>query len=98
MFGYVGLFSPVTKVIRKPGEFNGLYKSAKDKLKVQFYKSPSFYYMTIGDNDILLHDDLRYHRYLKRHHYTHTFMITSGGHDWDNWQRTYRVFLMQVFK
>lgn len=42
-------------------------------------------YLSCGTEDELIKDNRRYHDYLKKNQITHTYLETSGGHDWDFW-------------
>lgn len=98
VFGYVGLFSPLTKAFIKPSNYNGIYKSQKEKIENQFDEEPGEYIIMIGRQDVLLADNLNYDRYLTRKEYRHEFHVTSGGHEWNHWQRDYCYFIQQIFK
>lgn len=97
-FDYIGLFSPLSRIIRKPGGYTHFYKSAKSKLETQFADAPELYLVMIGRKDIFLQHIRKFHRYLERHGYAHSFIVTTGGHDWPYWKQDCIHFLTGTFR
>ena len=98
IFGYMGLFSPMYKIMQKHSEFNGFYKSLKEKLTAQFAEKPQMYLIMIGKADFFLPHIKNYHKYLTRMEYSHTFIITPGGHDWPYWKQDFIYMMEHTFK
>lgn len=97
-FGYVGLFSALTRIIRKGSPHSSFYKDARTKLDAQFADAPEQYLIMIGRRDIFLSDNRRLSRYLTDMAYPHSFTVTPGGHDWPYWKADCVHFLQQAFK
>lgn len=97
-FGYIGMFSALTRIMRKGSPHSTFYNDAKDKLDAQFANAPELYLIMIGRKDIFLGDNRRFSRYLTQKGYPHSFIVTPGGHDWPYWKSDCIHFLQQVFK
>lgn len=97
-FGYIGMFSPMHKIMQRHSAYNKFYKGLQDKLQTQFACAPYLYLIMIGKRDFFLPHIKNYHRYLNKQEYQHKFIITPGGHDWPYWKQDYIYFLKQAFK
>lgn len=94
MFGYVGLFSPMVWSPKKIGADNRFFFGLRRKQAEQFAASPNLYWIMIGRRDFYCTRMRLYHRRLQRSGYRHNFMVTDGGHQWDNWE-DYSIHFME---
>ena len=101
-FDYVGLFSPIFRAPVKNSLFSFFYeKPAVRKLqKIQFDQEhcPKVYAMMIGRMDCYFFHSEMYDMYLTRHKFPHQYIVTSGGHNWNNWDQYLYMFLQMCFK
>lgn len=99
-FGYVGLYSPMTRIVQKPGPDNDFYHHRNSKLSSQFAdgNEPLGYYIGIGRTDFFRPHVRNYRNLLDRRGYSYTFTLTDGGHQWYNWNAYYTEMLERVFK
>lgn len=96
-FGYVGLFSPIFKSPVSQGKYKEFYNRMTfyEDAKIQFDKEhcPDIYIIYIGKTDIFFFHSEYIRQHLELNNYRHDFIITKGGHNWDNWQNYLAKFL-----
>lgn len=99
-FAYVGLFSPVCGVIRKPGPYSSFYRARRKKQSVQFSEEemPLGYYVYVGTKDVVYPQVKMYRKYLDRKGYPYEFTLTDGNHDWPYWKAYYIDMLQRIFR
>lgn len=97
-FGHIGLFSPIIFPALNIGKHGHIYRRLEEKLEVLFNVPPATYLIMIGRNDIFLNSAWRYRTYLMKENYDFCFILTSGGHEWDNWICYSTLFIETVFK
>lgn len=98
-FGYVGLYSPMCGIIRKPGPYSSFYSRRDRKMAEQFAPGhePCGYYIYIGKADFFLPQATRFSLWMFKKGYDHLFFQSEGGHDWYNWNDYYCDMLGRVF-
>lgn len=97
-FGYVGLFSPMTyRPIRSRGN-SEFYRHLGGKQDKQFSTPPYLYTIMTGRRDLFYGGILRYKERLHKKGYPVTLYISSGGHEWSNWEKYSCMFFRQVFR
>lgn len=100
-FDYVGLFSPIFKSHISSSKYSDFYdmKAVKQKHKIQFSPEhcPKLYIGMIGRNDFYIFHSEYFRQYLTLNHYPYKFIVTSGGHGWDNWTQYLEDFLPMCF-
>ena len=97
-FAYVGLFSSMIHPFLRKSEYSSFYKGLKSKLKLQFQSPPQLYSIMIGRTDIYYPRMKSFSRYLERKEYPFVMHITSGGHQWYNWEAFANIFMQQLWK
>lgn len=99
-FGYIGLFSPLCRIIRKPGPDSGFYRRRNRKVSQQFAEGngPEGYQIYIGRSDFLRPHVMLFTKMLSRRGLEHTVTISGGGHQWFNWNAYYADMLCSVFR
>ncbi|MBO4498923.1 MAG: esterase family protein [Bacteroidaceae bacterium] len=98
IFGYVGLFSPMPRAITKHSAYSNFYKSRNSKIARQFENPPLLYLIMIGKADFFHPHVNNFSKFLNRHDFRHSYIKTSGGHDWYNWKNYYIKLIESVFK
>lgn len=96
MFDYVGLFSAAIepgKDVKSP-----IYDDLDSKLKTQFDKKPSLYWIGIGNTDFLYEANKAYRKKLDDNGYAYTYYETPEGHIWKNWRIYLTEFTPLLFK
>ena len=96
MFDYVGLFSAAImpgKDVKSP-----IYENIEGKLKTQFRKKPTLYWIAIGDKDFLYQANKDYRKLLDDNGYKYSYFETPEGHIWKNWRIYLTEFAPQLFK
>ena len=96
MFDYVGLFSAAImpgKDVKSP-----IYDNIEGKLKTQFQKKPTLYWIAIGDKDFLYQANKDYRKLLDDNGYKYSYFETPEGHIWKNWRIYLAEFAPQLFK
>ena len=96
MFDYVGLFSAAimpNKDVKSP-----IYDNLEAKLKTQFAKKPSLYYIAIGNKDFLFQANNDYRKMLDEKGYKYEYYETGEGHIWKNWRIYLTEFAPKIFK
>lgn len=96
-FGHIGLFSPIIFPALNFGRDTHIYRGLEEKLEVLFRTRPATYMIMIGKKDIFLNSARRYSTYLMKKNYDFCFILTSGGHKWDNWICYSTLFIESVF-
>lgn len=94
MFNYVGLFSAA---IFRGKEGVATYSHLGNKLERQFRKGVKLYWISIGKDDFLFEENMRYLELLDEldHHYTYS--QSDGGHVWRNWRVYLGDFAQMLF-
>lgn len=97
-FGYVGLFSSMLHPVLRKSEHSSYYKKLKSKLAVQFAQPPELYSIMIGKTDFYYPRMKSYSRYLSKKGYPFEMTVTSGGHQWYNWEAFSIDFMERLWK
>ena len=96
MFNYIGLFSAAimpNKEVSSP-----IYENMEGKLKVQFDKNPTLYWIAIGKTDFLYKANEEYRKLLDEKGYKYTYYESDEGHIWKNWRIYLTEFVPMLFK
>lgn len=94
-FDYVGLFSAA---VNPRGDANApVYQNVDEKLKVQFDKKPSLYWIAIGDKDFLYDENKAYRAKLDAAGYPYVYVESPEGHIWKNWRKYLTEFAPLLF-
>lgn len=96
MFGYVGLFSAA--ILPNKDVSSPVYEDMEGKLKIQFAKKPSLYWIAIGKTDFLYKANEDYRKQLDENGYKYTYYETGEGHIWKNWRIYLSEFVPLLFK
>lgn len=96
LFDYIGLFSAVTRPIRKVD--SPVYENGEEKLAAQFAQKPALYWIGIGKTDFLYRLNAVYRKELDDKGYAYTYYETGGGHTWRNWRTYLSEFVPLLFK
>lgn len=96
MFGYVGLFSAA--ILPNKDVSSPVYEDMEGKLKIQFAKKPSLYWIAIGRTDFLYKANEDYRKQLDENGYKYTYYETGEGHIWKNWRIYLSEFVPLLFK
>ena len=89
MFNYVGLFSAA--ILPNKNVASPIYEDLEGKLKTQFAKKPSLYWIAIGKTDFLYKANEDFRKLLDENGYKYTYYETDEGHIWKNW----RIYLSE---
>lgn len=98
IFGYIGLFSPMVTPFVKHSEHSSFFKKLKKKQRIQFATPPELYWIMIGKTDFFYPRIRSYHKYLERNGYKHEYYVSSGGHQWYNWEDYSIMFMKRLWK
>ena len=96
MFDYVGLFSAA--ILPNKNVSSPVYEDMEGKLKIQFAKKPSLYWIAIGKTDFLYKANEDYRKQLDENGYKYTYYETGEGHIWKNWRIYLSEFVPLLFK
>lgn len=96
MFGYVGLFSAAITPLE--GISSRVYDNMDEKLKTQFSRKPSLYWIAIGEKDFLYQANRDYRMMLDEKGYDYDYHETPEGHIWKNWRIYLTEFVPMLFK
>lgn len=96
MFDYVGLFSAA--ILPNKDVSSPVYEDMEGKLKIQFAKKPSLYWIAIGKTDFLYKANEDYRKQLDENGYKYTYYETGEGHIWKNWRIYLSEFVPLLFK
>ncbi len=96
MFDYVGLFSAA--ILPNKDVSSPVYEDMEGKLKIQFAKKPSLYWIAIGKTDFLYKANEDYRKQLDENGYKYTYYETGEGHIWKNWRIYLSEFAPLLFK
>ncbi len=96
MFDYVGLFSAAIYPGRNAA--SPVYQDMDGKLKAQFAKEPSLYWIGIGKTDFLYRDNERFRKQLDSAHHPYEYFENEDGHIWKNWRIYLTEFAPKLFK
>lgn len=96
MFDYVGLFSAAIYPGRNAA--SPVYQDMDGKLKAQFAKKPSLYWIGIGKTDFLYRDNERFRKQLDSAHHPYEYFENEDGHIWKNWRIYLTEFAPKLFK
>ncbi len=75
-----------------------IYDNLEAKLKTQFAKKPSLYYIAIGNKDFLFQANNDYRKMLDEKGYKYEYYETGEGHIWKNWRIYLTEFAPKIFK
>lgn len=95
MFDYVGLFSAA---IFRGKEGIDIYEAMEERLKQQFAKGVSLYWIGIGRDDFLYQENAQYRELLDNLALPHIYHESDGGHTWRNWRCYLTEFSQMIFK
>lgn len=96
MFDYIGLFSAAIYPGRNAA--SPVYQDMDGKLKTQFAKKPSLYWIGIGKTDFLYRDNERFRKQLDSAHHPYEYFENEDGHIWKNWRIYLTEFAPKLFK
>lgn len=96
MFNYVGLFSAA--IMPNKEASSPIYENMEGKLKVQFDKNPSLYWIAIGKTDFLYKANEEYRKLLDKKGYKYTYYESDEGHIWRNWRIYLTEFVPMLFR
>jgi Enterochelin esterase and related enzymes len=96
MFNYVGLFSAA--IVPNKDVTSPVYQNLESKLKVQFSKKPTLYWIGIGKTDFLYKANEDYRKLLDEKGYKYTYYETGEGHIWKNWRIYLTEFTPLLFR
>jgi enterochelin esterase family protein len=95
MFYYVGLFSAA---IFRGKEGIDIYEAMEERLKQQFAKGLSLYWIGIGRDDFLYQENVQYRELLDNLALPYIYHESDGGHTWRNWRWYLTEFSQMIFK
>ena len=95
-FDYVGLFSALTRPIKKVD--SPIYQHGEQKLAEQFAQHPKLYWIGIGKTDFLYNLNVAYRQQLDAKGYRYIYRESDGGHTWRNWRIYLSEFVPLLFK
>ncbi len=95
MFDYVGLFSAA---IFRGKEGVDTYANTEAKLERQFQEGVKLYWISIGKDDFLYQENVRYRELLDSEGYPYTYRESEGGHIWRNWRIYLGEYAQLLFK
>ena len=101
IFGYVGALSPYFWASGPKHAYNkAFYGGLKKKIENEFASEPpSGYYLYAGKWDLTRPSTLRFHLWLNRKGYAHSYTKYPGSHDWaKGWTQEYKDMLQRLFK
>lgn len=98
MFDYIGLYSPMVHPFAQKSDYSALYNSLKERQKRQFASPPQLYWVMIGKRDFFYPRMGSYTNYLNRRGYRHQYLISPGGHQWDNWTLYNNIFMQRLWR
>ena len=101
IFGYVGALSPYFWASGQKHAYNkAFYGGLKQKIKNEFgSEPPSGYYLYAGKWDLTRPSTLRFHKWLNRKGYSHSYTKYPGSHDWpDGWTQEFKDMFQKLFK
>jgi len=96
LFNYVGLFSAA--IVPNKDVTSPVYQDLEGKLKVQFSKKPTLYWIGIGKTDFLYKANEDYRKLLDEKGYKYTYYETGEGHIWKNWRIYLTEFTPLLFR
>ncbi|MBO4985494.1 MAG: esterase [Bacteroides sp.] len=95
MFNYVGLFSAA--IMPDKEVISPIYQEMESKLKTQFAKQPTLYWIAIGKTDFLYKANEEYRKLLDEKGYKYEYFETGEGHIWKNWRIYLSEFAPKLF-
>ena len=98
MFDYVGLYSPMIHPFIKYSNYSSFYSRLRKKQADQFAVAPKVYCIMIGKKDFFYPRINCYSKYLDRQGYEHEYHVSSGGHQWYNWEDYNNLFMQKLWK
>ena len=96
MFNYIGLFSAA--ILPNKNVVSPIYEDLEGKLRTQFAKKPSLYWIAIGKTDFLYKANEDFRKLLDENGYKYTYYETNEGHIWKNWRIYLSEFAPLLFK
>lgn len=95
-FGHIGLFSPLIYPPFSFGKHTHIYSHLTSKLICQFSSVPQNYLIMIGEDDPYFSSSYFYSKLLETLNLNFDFIVTQGGHTWENWKR-YSINFLERF-
>ena len=96
MFNYIGLFSAA--ILPNKNVVSPIYEDLEGKLRTQFAKKPSLYWIAIGKTDFLYKANEDFRKLLDENGYKYTYYETNEGHIWKIWRIYLSEFAPLLFK
>lgn len=96
-FGCIGLFSAYAHNTVASVGHRDVYSKIWDKLERQFADPPKEFCIYIGRKDIFYPHMKHFDARMTRKGYAHRFIVTEGGHRWENWSVYAPDFIRQIF-
>ncbi len=96
MFDYVGLFSGASR--GNDQSTCPVYTDFEGKLKIQFDKKPSLYFIACGNTDFVYEGVTAYRKLLDEKGYKYEYLESPEGHIWKNWRIYLTEFAPKLFK
>lgn len=96
LFAYVGLFSASARL--KGRVESPIYENVEQKIKKQFQKGVSLYWIGIGKDDFLYEENQKFRSLLDKNKFSYSYKETSDGHVWKNWRIYLKEFVPLLFK
>lgn len=97
-FDYIGLFSSMVHPVLRKSEHSTFYKGLKVKMKRQFEQPPARYYIMVGKTDFYYPRMMAFRRFLDRKGYPYELYVSSGGHQWYNWEEYANIFMQTLWQ
>lgn len=97
-FNYIGLFSPFLYPTLAALGHMDVYGNLWDKLEVLFQEPPAIFNIYIGRNDIFYLQSILFDQRLTENGYPHEYVVTDGGHTWENWKNYLIDFYKKSFR
>ena len=96
MFDYVGLFSGASR--GNDQSTCPVYTDFEGKLKIQFDKKPSLYFIACGNTDFVYEGVTAYRKLFDEKGYKSEYLESPEGHIWKNWRIYLTEFAPKLFK
>ena len=95
LFNYVGLFSAA--ILPNKDADSPIYADLESKLKTQFAKRPTLYWIGIGKTDFLYKANEEYRKKLDEMGIFYEYYESEEGHIWKNWRIYLTEFVPKLF-
>ena len=93
-FNHIGLFSSFLYPMPAALGHMDVYGNLWDKLEILFQDPPATFNIYIGKNDIFYLQSIMFDQRLTEYGYPHNYVVTDGGHTWENWKK----YLIDFYK